>query len=354
MIHFVLALWLAAQVASPEASKHLQAGVDADKQGNVTVAITEFKKATELSPKSAVAFVDLGQAYLESHDYDAATPPLKHALEIDPNLVVAHQLLGYALLARGYAREAIPHLARAKEPGALGIAQLQTGQLAEAITNLRAALDARPNDPDLLYYLGRASGLFSKQNIDTLMAAYPDSARAHQAMGENYFVLRRMEDAEKEYVEALRQRPETPGLHLELGLVYAGTGQWTRAEEQFRAETKLQPGNAEAAFRLGGALLQQGQAHEARLELERSNRLQPRMPETLYSLGKAASLDNDPQSALKDWTDLLRIEKAGPLAAQAHFGLASLYRKQGNAEMAEHEMEEFRKLQAATPVSREQ
>ena len=170
-------------------------------------------------------------------------------------------------------------------------------------------------------------------------------------MGENYFVLRRMPEAEKEYAEALRERPDTPGIHLELGLVYAGASQWPQAEQEFRAETKLQPGNAEAAFRLGDALLRQGKAHAARAELERSNRLQPGMPETLYSLGKSASLDNDPASAQKAWSDLLNIEKEGPLAAQAHFGLAALYRKQGNTAEAEREMQEFQRLQGLSRES---
>ena len=353
MIRTALALWLAVQGASPEAAQHLQAGIDADKQRHYEVAIKEFRKVTELDPKLTTGFVNLGEVYMETHDYASAIAPLKHALELAPDLPAAHQLLGYALLAQGYAAEAIPHLERVQEQAALGIAQLETGQLPEAVANLRAALKAQPNDPDLLYYLGRASGLLSKQTIDTLLAAYPDSARAHQAMGENYFVLRRMPEAEKEYVEALRQRPDVPGLHLELGLVYAGASQWEQAEQEFRAEAKLQPGNAEAAFRLGDALLRQGRTHAARTELERSNRLQPGMPETLYSLGKAASLDHDPASAQKAWSGLLNIEKEGPLAAQAHFGLATLYRKEGNAGLAEHEMQEFQRLQGATPAPAE-
>jgi len=354
MIHTVLALWLAVQGTSPEAAQHLQAGIDADKQQHYEVAINEFRKVTELDPKLTTGFVNLGEVYMETHDYTSAIAPLKHALELAPDLPAAHQLLGYALLAQGYAAEAIPHLERVKEQAALGIAQLETGQLPEAVANLRAALKARPNDPDLLYYLGRASGLLSKQTIDTLLAAYPDSARAHQSMGENYFVLRRMPEAEKEYAEALRQRPDAPGIHLELGLVYAGASQWAQAEQEFRAEAKLRPGNAEAAFRLGDVLLRQGNAHAARAELERSNRLQPGMPETLYSLGKAASLENDPASAQKAWSDLLNIEKEGPLAAQAHFGLATLYRKEGNAALAEQEMQEFQRLQGVTPAPAEQ
>lgn len=323
----------------------MQAGIDAEKQQQVDVAITEFRKVTELEPTFTEGFVSLGQAYMEKHDLGSAIAPLKHAVELDPDMSPAHQLLGYALLAQGYAAQAIPHLQKVGDKTGLGIAEIQTGQLPEAIANLQAALAERPNDQDLLYYLGRASGLLSKQSIDTLLAAYPDSARAHQAMAENYFVLRQMPDAEKQYREALRLRPDMPELHLELGEVYAGAFQWAKAEEEFRAQTKLQPGNAEAAYRLGTALLEQGKAHDARAELLRANKLLPDMPETLYSLGKAASLDGDTAAAEKDWTKLLSIEKESSLAAQAHFGLASIYRKQGKTEAAKREMQEFQRLQ---------
>ncbi len=326
----------------------MQAGIAADKQRQFDVAIAEFRKVTELDPDFAEGFISLGQAYMEKRDFASAIAPLKHALDVDPDSVPAHQLLGYALLAQGYAAEAIPHLERAQEKAALGIAQIQTGQLPQGVANLQAALSARPNDPDILYYFGRACGLLSKQSIDTLLAAYPDSPRAHQAMGENYFVLRNMPDAEKEYSEALRLRPDIPEVHLELGEVYAGAFQWPKAEEEFRAQAKLQPGNAEALYRLGAALLEQGKMHEARAELLRADKLMPDMPETLYSLGKAASLEGDTAAAEKEWTKLLSIEKESSLAAQAHFGLASLYRKQGKTAAEQHEMQEFQRLQTGS------
>jgi protein O-GlcNAc transferase len=351
VIHVLLFFYLAWQVASPKATAHMQAGIAADKQQKYDVAIAEYKKVTELEPSLADGFISLGQAYMEKGDYGSAISPLKHGLELSPDSLPGHQLLGYALLAQGYAAEAVPHLQRATDKSALGIAQTQTGQLPEAVANLQAALSAHPNDPDLLYYLGRASGLLAKQAVDTLLAAYPDSPRAHQAMAENYFVLRRMQDAEKEYHDALRLRPGLPEAHLALGEVYAGSFQWPKAEEEFRLQVKLQPGNAEAAYRLGNALLEQGKAHEARAELLRSDRLLPDMPETLYALGKAASLEGDAAAAEKSWTKLLSIEKQTPLAAQAHFGLAGIYRKQGKTAEAKHEMQEFEALQntAAQP-----
>jgi protein O-GlcNAc transferase len=349
VIHGVLIFWLALQSVSPEGAQHMQAGVEAHRQGRFDVAIAEFRKATETDPTLVQAFLNLGEEYMQTRDYGAAIVPLKRALELRPDLDAAHLQLGYALLSQGYAAEAIPHLERVHALEALGIAQIDAGQYQEAVANLSAALVKRPDDADLLYYLGRASGLLSKRSIDTLQAGYPDSARAHQAMGENYFALRQMPQAEREYSEALRQRPDVPGLHFELGLVYAGAAQWNKAEEAFRAETKMQPGSAEAAYRLGAALLQQGKVHEARVELERSDKLQPDMPETLYSLGKAASLDGDSALAEKSWRELLAIEKDTSLAAEAHFGLATLYRKQGSAAKAQREMQEYQRLQNKIP-----
>jgi tetratricopeptide (TPR) repeat protein len=342
---FYLAFHFVGQAASPQVAEHMQAGMAAEKERKLETAIVEFKQVTELDPKFVDGFVGLGQTYMEKGDYGAAIAPLKHALELDADSAAAHQLLGYSLLAQGYASEAIPHLKRSTDTTAVGIAEIQAGQLPEAVRDLQAAMNAHPNDPDILYYLGRASGLLAKQAIDTLMAAYPDSARAHQAMAENYFVLRRMPDAEKEYKDALHLRPGLPEAHLALGEVYASTAQWPKAEEQFRLQVKEQPGNAEAAYRLGDALLQQGKAHEARPELLHADKLLPDMPETLYALGKAASLDGDPDAAVKAWTRLLSIEKQSSLAAQAHFGLAAIYRKQGKTAEAKAEMQEFEKLQ---------
>ncbi len=308
MIHLFLFAWLAGQAGTSDAQQHLQAGLEARKQHQIEVEITEFRKAAESDPNLADAFVNLGAAYMEKRDYGAAIIPLKRALELSPDLAIAHQLVGYALLAQGYSAEAIPQ--------------------------------------DLLYYLGHASGLLSKDAIDNLLATHPDSARAHQALAENYFVLRQMPQAEKEYLEALRVRPELPGLHLELGQVYANSAQWPKAEAEFRAECKLRPGNAEAAYRLGAALLQQGRARDALPELKRSNELKPDMPETLYSLGKAASLVGDSAIAEGAWLKVIELEKSTSLAAQAHFGLAGLYRKQGKSALAQREMQEFQKLQS--------
>ena len=67
-----------------------------------------------------------------------------------------------------------------------------------------------------------------------------------------------------------------------------------------------------------------------------------------YSLGKAALLAGEFALAEKSWTRVVALEKETSLAAQAHFGLAGLYRKQGKTAQAQHEMQEFQRLQSST------
>lgn len=335
------------QEATPEALRHAEFALELQKQGKQVEAIAEFRKAAELVPELAAAHVNLGQAIMQSGDFAGAIAPLKRALQLNPELIGAHQMLGYSLLAAGYAAEAIPHLEKIQAADALGVAQLKAGRYAEAIGNLRTALAQRPADPDLLYYLGRAAGLLSQQSFEALKKARSDSARAHQFLGETYAVMHNIAGAEKEFIEAIRQRPATPGIRLELGELYAAGSRWDLAEAQFRAESQLQPGDWESAFRLGNALLQQGKVKQARKELERSGQLGPGTPDTLYLLGKAASLDDDAAAAEKAWTDLLSMDKDSSLAAQAHFGLSNLYRQKGDGIRAAEELKEFQRLQKA-------
>ena len=109
-----------AQTISPEATEHWNSARTAETQKDFKTAVSEFRKVTELEPNFAAGFVSLGQSCMEAHDFEAAVQPLKRALQLDSSLLAAHQLLGYALLAQGYAAESIPHLERVHEDGALG------------------------------------------------------------------------------------------------------------------------------------------------------------------------------------------------------------------------------------------
>jgi tetratricopeptide (TPR) repeat protein len=337
------------QSLPPEASALVQTALDDENRRDFDAAIVALRKAAELAPDSAVISFHLGDAYMKKGAYAEAIPPLKHAAEANPDSLPVHQLLGFALLSQGYAREAIAHLELVHEYGALGIAQLQNNQASEAVSNLQLALAKNPNDPDLLYYLSRASNALASQSLDKLLVAFPNSARSHQALAQNYFAMKMFPDSIKEYERSVALRPDLPGLRLELGQAYAANSRWEQAELQFRAETKLQPGNAEAAYHLGNSLLQEGKMKEAAQELQRSDSLAPDMPETLYALGRSLTV-SDASRAERAFARVVELETASPLAAQAYLALAGIHRKQGNGRQAADDMQHYKQIQSANPV----
>jgi len=331
---------------SPEVRQHLQAGLQAEQQRSFDAALAEFEKVVEIDPMLPVGHVKVGQAHIEQGEFAKAIDPLKKALELDGELVPAHRLLGYALLAQGFAADSISHLERAQDDGALGIALIETDRPSEAVSHLQSALAKSPNDPDLLFYLTRASGMLSTETMNKVLSSYAGSPRAHQIAGQNYFMLRQYPQAEKEYQAAIAMRPDLADLHLELGQVYAESAQWPKAAEEYRTACVRQPGNPEAAFRFGNALLQQGSAALALKELKRANEMRPDMTETLYALGKAASQAGQDKVAEEAWLRVAQLEEHGDLTSQAHFSLAGLYRKQKKLELAAKEMKAYQALRS--------
>jgi len=401
-VFFACCLFL--QGPTPEVIEHAQAGAAAVQQGKLNVAIQEFRKVTELQPDSAIGHARLGEAYFQNGDYRAAIPELELALRFNPNMIDTHQTLGIVLLLQGNPAAALPHLEKMRTPELLGLAYLETGRLGAAIATLDAALARQPNDPNVLYYFGRATASASKLSADQLAQMKPDvarangggtdnasrppqgllslqdalarrptdrdlllafsqaaaqasqkafdqilqsnanSARAHQVLAERAFESGRLADAEREYVESVRLKPYTSNVHLALGNVLAAQGKWSAAIAQFRMETQLRPFSADAFYSLGSVLLEQGQARGALDELAEADRLRPDTPLILLALGRAAFAAQDAARAEASWTRLLGIENKSGLAAAAHLGLSTLYRQAGRALEANREMAAFEEL----------
>jgi tetratricopeptide (TPR) repeat protein len=393
------------QSLTPEVIEHARAGAAAAQQGHLSVAIQEYRKVTELQPNSAVAHARLGEACFQNGDYAAAIPELKIALRLNPEMKDTHQTLGILLLIQGNAEEALPHLEQMRTPELLGLAYLETGRLGGAITMLHKALDKQPDDPNLLYYFGRATALAAKRSSDQLAGSNPavarnngaaadtgarppqdvvglqyalaehpndpdllsafsrkaaadskqafdrilhfsaDSARGHQVLAERFLESGRPADAEREYVESLWRNPNAPGVHHALGDVLAGERKWSEAVTQYRMETQLQPLSADGFYSLGLALLQQEQARDAVEQLVQADRLRPETPQILLALGNAAFAAQDAARAEASWIKLLRIDVKSPLAAAAHQGLSTLYRRAGRVQEAEREQAAYEQME---------
>ena len=400
MIFTFLTVCFFLQGFTPEVIEHAQAGAAAQQAGHYDIAIKEFRKVVELQPNSASGHANLGDACFQNGDYEAAIPELEEALRLNPKLMGTHQMLGVALLVEGNASAALPHLEQTQTPELLGLAYLETGRLGSAIMALHAALGRQPNDADLLYYYGRATGLAADKTKKQLSTQHPQwapekateekpsrdvvtlqselaktpndpallyefyqaarlesskafdqilqgnsgSARAHQVMAERDLENKQFGDAEREYAEALRLKPYTSGVHLALGNVLASQGDWPAAISQFQLEAQIRPQDAAALYRLGSALLRQGQSRQAAAAFTQVDRLRPNTPEVLLALGNASLAANEFTQAKESWLKLLTIDQKSELAAQAHMGLATLFRSAGRVAEADIEFAAYQKL----------
>ena len=345
-----LLLLIAFQV-TPELRQHVEAGLKAKASGDLEAATREFRMVADMAPGLAPAWVNLGAVYLARKDYSDAIPALRKALEINSDLPGAQEMLGSALLAQGFAAEAVPHLEKAQAHDLLGVALLESGRPRDAVEHLEAALLKRPGDPDLLYYLGQAHARLSADAFETIRRNHSQSARAEELLGEQMQSRGDSQAAEQHFRAALVARPDLRGVHYALGELYVASGDYERAEIEFRAETHIAPGSAAAAYKLGSALLNRGRVADAISELKRSDALQPGMPETLLELGRAYNTAGQSAAAEKCLKQVIAQEETGSLAQAAHFQLAQAYRKLSRDADAERELAVFREMKRLSESS---
>ena len=96
-----------------------------------------------------------------------------------------------------------------------------------------------------------------------------------------------LDEAEKTFLQVLRQGGPAPFVHHNLGIVYQQRGAHDQAVWQFRAALRLQPAFGEAWLLSGYSLLALGKNTAAVRELERAVQLLPDQPQARLQLAKA-------------------------------------------------------------------
>lgn len=198
------------------------------------------------------------------------------------------------------------------------------GRFEAAYDGFREALRLDPRSSDALYYLGMTAGVLAQGEYQRLMAMAPESARAHQLLGESYQAQDGAPEAEAEFKAAAEANPRSVEALVALGdltrtksrfdealsyysraaeiaprsydalyglgVCHSYRGQQALAVESFKKALLLDPRSAPAHLALGLSLLQTGQAEAAVAELQAATGLEPRMRQAYYQLGRAYRL----------------------------------------------------------------
>jgi Flp pilus assembly protein TadD len=172
-----------------------------------------------------------------------------------------------------------------------GVAHQRAGRIAAARGCYRAAVAARPAQPDVWHVLAllAAEAGDSEEAVESLRRALqvrPGDAGLWADLGACLHKQGRPAEAETALQAALRHDPAHARALGTLGLVLAGQGEaQAEAEACLRAALRLDPTAAGTHSNLGNLLRDQGRLAEAELHLRTALVLRPGEPDALHNLG---------------------------------------------------------------------
>lgn len=242
--------------------------------GRYEEAEREAKEAVNINPNDAETYFILWKAMGKDPDSEY----IKRALDLNPNLLMAHNDLGTAYLAIGKYDNAVYHFRRAVEIN-------------------------------------------------------PDSALAHNNLGHAWAEIGQIEEAIKEYKKSIEIDPNNDLAYSNLATALASKGEIGKAISEYKKSVEINPNNALYHYNLGTALLFDGRIKDGIKELKRTVELNPNFGEAYTNLGRALLEVGKIDEALE------ALEKAiyiNPNDALAHRNLVRAFETTGQTERVVH------------------
>jgi tetratricopeptide (TPR) repeat protein len=329
-------------------------GTEALRAGNLEVAAGAFARCTVLQPTFAEAWLNLGLARFQQNDLDSAIPALEKSLQLKPKIRGPNLFLGIAYYRRNDYAAAAAALERETQadPGNadalmwLGIVRLAAGSSVDAVAILEKAAHMRPKDVDVLYHLGRAYMVRSKETYERMYVADPKSWRVHQVLAQSFADADRLDDAVKECQEAIRLKPNEPGLHQQLGDIYDRQNNLEMADAEYRNELKIDPHNAAVMYSLAVVSIERSKPSDAVGLLTEALRQAPGSVEAHYQLGRAeAQLSHNDSAAVNFAAVVANPQRVdAEMLRQSYYQLAQLYRRLHRPEESRAALDSFVRL----------
>ncbi len=330
------------------AQRHIDAGIEFMRAGQVQGAEKEWQAAAQITPNNADLWELLSELYIKTEQWDKGTQALNQLLRVDPKRPYIYSRLAACALRTGNELEA-QRLAQEelkRNPGdeaSLTILSFlsEMGENSEQhITYLKRLLEGNPNDAESLLALAREyyeAGKFTEilPVVDKLIAVKPDEGDAYAMRGASRFELDASPSAlaqcEADLLKALQIDPLRAFARFALGKVYMREGQYPKAIFQLELAQKLYPRKMDVPFELATAYARTGQAAKATAARQRFETLR-RQVTRVNVLQKQCSLDKNNFAAhlelgkffleledhRKAWTYLHRALELNPKSAEAN------------------------------------
>ena len=217
-------------------------------------AIGHYRKALEARPGWARPLYHIGTCRLDQGDAAEAERALKEAVAADPADASIHNALGIASarLGKDDAAEAEYRAAAAIRPDwiapqwNLAILCDQQGRYRESDRALARVLEIDPEHFDALYkrvqhLVGALEYGMAEKFARRLVAAHPDKAASHEALGMVLWSRKDLVEAEGCFNDAIGLDEKSAGAWLGLGHVRLAQRRYAEAERNYRKAVELAP-----------------------------------------------------------------------------------------------------------------
>jgi len=244
------ALEKAAQLA-PDNPSSLQQLVELDiASKNYAAGHRRVDEVLQKQPNAAIGYYMRGKLYLAEGKFDLAQTALLKAIDLDPNLSSAYDLL-------------VPTFLHANNPS-------------EALNQMNAVLAKKPDDLSALLVTGMIYSQMKEFNkardaYEKVIAARPTLVLALNNLA--YIYAEKLNDLKRASELAQKARsnaPTNPSVLDTLGWITYKQGDYKQAADLLRESVAKSPDNAEIQFHLGMAEYMMGRTEVARAALEKA------------------------------------------------------------------------------------
>jgi tetratricopeptide (TPR) repeat protein len=287
-------------------------GVIAHRKKDLGKAITFYRAATRLDPKSQSAWQNLGAAYADLKRYKESRDAFARAAKLGG---------GDLRIQMG-----------------LGIAQFNNGNYAGAEAAFRKAVKLAPNDlqakKNLAAALIRQNKLKEAEpTLAQLRAKGNTDMEVVQSLAYLYVSSNRQKQAIELYKKGIAAHPNAPDLHKNLGTLYLQTNQNDNAIAEFREALRLKPDD-ESMVGLLGYLLQQNKKNDEAIALYEAHAAKsPAFYQRIADLYRTEGKPDQQTEALVKWT---QADSKNP---DAWITLSSVYEEQKKLKEAREALE---------------
>ena len=253
-----------APAATDEADRLIVRGNAAEDAGNLAAAVADYRRAIDVAPRYARAYLNLGIGLEASGDGDGAVAAFEAAMALDAANANARYNLGRLSLSRG-------ELTRAAEllHSALGL----KADFAEAHVVLSSVLHAQ-GSPDA-----------AAAELAAALALRPDWTAVHVDYARVLKELGRLAEAEGSARVALEQQPDSPEAHLALSDILDAQGNPDGSAAALERALALRPDSAQALNDYGVLLHRLQRLPEAETALRRALAVAPELSNAYRTLG---------------------------------------------------------------------